>query len=117
MPPKPVQEEERLDELEQFSVPTVDELAPRLRPSDNSAMIPPWDPVEPPPERDEPPEWVGHILDDPNFEDMGPYTNPELASQYHGGGVEIETDGFDGQSSTPQIAQLHGTYILLCVPL
>ena len=93
---KPKVEKEKPEELDEYQPPTVDELAPRLRMSDNSSMVPPWEAPEPPADIDDEPSWVKHLIDDPDFEDMGPYTNSKLASQYHSGDVEVIDDGFDG---------------------
>lgn len=100
LPPKPKPKDEKPEEIENYHVPTVDELASQLRPSDNSTMIPPWDPPEV--EEINPEEarvWTEQIYQDPFFQDMGPYSNPELASQYHSDEVELEDDGVDGKHS------------------
>ena len=61
-----------------------------LRPSDNVAlgMAPPWEPREEDEEED-PDAWCRALLDDGGFENMGPYTDPEVAKLYHSDDVEL----------------------------
>ena len=64
-----------------------------LRPSDNVAlgMAPPWEPPEKEEEEEEedPDAWCRALLDDGGFENMGPYTDPEVAKLYHSDDVEL----------------------------
>lgn len=84
-PPK----REKPEELEHYEPPNVHELAHRLRRNDNSDLVPPWDP----PEEEQPSEqWLEayhKMVDDPDFKDMGPYTDPEVAKNYHSHDVAL----------------------------
>ena len=99
MPAKGVPKREKPEELDGYQPPNVNQMAHRLRKNDNTDMVPPW---EPPPEddvmSDADVDIFSKLLDDPDFKDMGPYTDPELAEQYHSHDVELRTIG-TGQSS------------------
>lgn len=88
LPPKPPQKREKPAELANYRVPTVEEAAGKLRPSDNIAagLAPPWDP---PSEEEDPLEVYRPLLEDGGWENMGPYTDPEVAKNYHSNDVEL----------------------------
>lgn len=70
-------------------VPTVHELASKMKTSDNEArgLIPPWEPEEE--DEEDPLEWLRPLAEDGGFENMGPYTDPEIAQKYHSNDVEL----------------------------
>ena len=86
------------EELENYQPPDVHALSSRLRKNDNSDLIPPWEPpVEEEPSEDELDAYE-RLLNDPNFEDMGPYTDPEVAKEFHSNDVELRHVESSGQT-------------------
>ena len=87
---------EKPEELDGYQPPDVNQMAHRLRKNDNSGLVPPW---EPPPEEEEEVmsdadvDVFSELLDDPDFKDMGPYTDPEVARHYHSHDVELRRVG------------------------
>lgn len=92
------------EELEYYQPPDVNAMAHRLRKNDNSDLIPPWEPPDDAEEeeaRKEMETCARLFQDDPDFKDMGPYTNPQLAEEYHSHDVELRHLEPRGQLSVP----------------
>ena len=91
-PPK----REKPEELEHYEPPNVHQLAHRLRKNDNSDLVPPWDPPKEEAPSEQFMEAYSKLVDDPEFKDMGPYTDPKVAELYHSDDVvlrHIHTQG------------------------
>ena len=105
---------EKPEELEDYQPPNVHQMAHRLRKNDNSDLVPPWEPpVEEEVVSEEDAEVFSKLLDDPDFKDMGPYTDPKLAEQYHSHDVELRRIDTGDLSSISDAAPANP----ICFPL
>lgn len=90
-PPREVPEE-----LERYEPPDVHALKHRLRKNDNSDLIPPWDPPDQEDEQIADLNAYSEFLSDPDFKDMGPYTDPGVADEYHSNDVQLRETHSEG---------------------